>query len=192
MKEKNKTKARYKINGFKYPSSDKLTSRTSTICRSMACTLLSRDACSEEVEKRWSSYFPNRTCAYCGKPASHLDHLYALINDRKPTGYCTEPSNLVPCCKDCNQPKGNTFWEDFMRSEKCHHVGDSSTTDPQIAMENRISTMKQFQADMPPRIIILNEDAIAKWNRLLEDFDNKLREAQDELIQLSEVLYSSL
>ena len=130
-----------KIDGFKYPSADNIKGRTSTICRSMACTLLAREGCSQAEENVWKAFFPDKKCAYCGKKASHLDHLYALISDRKPTGYYTEPANLVPCCRECNQPKGNMYWEDFMRSGNCHHVGDSQTDDPKEAMENRIATI---------------------------------------------------
>ena len=140
-----------KINGFRYPSSDQIAGRTSTICRSMACTLLARTACSLEEEQKWTEFFPEKTCAYCGKSATHLDHLHALILERKPTGYGTEPANLVPCCRECNQPKGNMNWEDFMRSEKCHHIGDSQTDDSKEAMEKRIETIKRFQEAMPPK-----------------------------------------
>ena len=55
---------RCKINGFKYPSSDKISGRISTICRSMACTLLDREGCSNEEEKIWKKFFPKNKCAY--------------------------------------------------------------------------------------------------------------------------------
>ena len=114
-----------KINGLKYPASDKISSRISTICRSMASTLMHRNPCSVEEFEKWKKFFPDNECAYCGKRATHLDHLHSLVKDERPTGYGTDAANLVPCCTECNQPKSNMDWEDFMRSEKCHHIGNA-------------------------------------------------------------------
>ena len=178
-----------KINGFKYPAADQIGGRTSTICRSMACTLLNRDACSPREEQIWISFFKDKTCAYCGKHASHLDHLYPLINDRKPTGYGTEAANLVPCCADCNQPKGNSHWEEFMRSDRCHHIGDAFTDDPVLAMENRIENIKRFQAAMPPRKVDIAEDVLERWTSILTEFDKMLSNAQETLLEIKKELY---
>ena len=178
-----------KINGFKYPAADQIGGRTSTICRSMACTLLDRNACSPEEELQWIKYFPDKTCAYCGRPASHLDHLHALIIDRKPTGYGTEAANLVPCCDKCNQPKGNLYWEDFMRSSSCQHVGDLLTGSVEDAMERRIQNIKMFQAAMPPKKVGINDELLDKWNELLHSFDEMLKRAQETLMEIKSQVY---
>lgn len=179
-----------KINGFKYPAADQIAGRTSTICRSMACTMLSREACSPKQEIEWLKFFPEKTCAYCGKKATHLDHLHALIIDRMPTGYGTEVANLVPCCTECNQPKGNMYWEDFMRSDMCHHVGDLETTDPHLAMEKRIAIITEFQKAMAPKKVDIDEAILYKWKGMLYDFDEKLKEAQEVLLEIKEQLYT--
>ena len=157
----------------------------------MACTLLSRDACSPAQEKLWIQFFPDKTCAYCGKKATHLDHLHAFIVDRMPTGYGTEPANLVPCCTECNQPKGNMNWEDFMRSDNCRHIGTADTPDPQAAMEKRIANIKQFQKAMPPKTVNIDDATLAKWTTLLYDFDIKLKEAQELLLEIKKKLYAN-
>lgn len=178
-----------KINGFKYPAADQISGRTSTICRSMACTLLCREACSPDQEKEWMKFFPEKTCAYCGKKATHLDHLYAFIVDRMPTGYGTEPANLVPCCTECNQPKGNMHWEDFMRSNNCNHIGDDDTTSKD-AMENRIEIIKRFQKSMPAKKVDIDSETLKKWNSLLNEFDDMLKKAQGLLLEIKEELYT--
>lgn len=186
---------RTKIDGFKYPSADNIKGRTSTICRSMACTLLAREGCSTEEETLWKSFFPDKKCAYCGKRASHLDHLYALISDRKPTGYCTEPANLVPCCRECNQPKGNMYWEDFMRSDKCHHTSGSGSRDElEIvkAKEKRIEVMRKFQIAMPANKVDISDEILDKWESILNEFDKKLDDAQNELEDLKKLLYHEI
>lgn len=178
-----------KINGLKYPAADQIAGRTSTVCRSMACTMLSREACSPVQESEWLKFFPEKTCAYCGKKATHLDHLHALIIDRMPTGYGTEVANLVPCCTECNQPKGNMYWEDFMRSDMCHHIGDSETSNTETAMEKRIANISEFQKAMPPKKVNINEDVLAQWKEMLYDFDKRLKEAQDILLEIKKQLY---
>lgn len=115
-----------KIAGFKYPASDNIKNRTSTIARSMACTLDSRIPCTSEQEAKWLTILEldleNLTCAYCGEKATHLDHLYPLISGIYPTGWSSEPGNLVPCCGKCNQSKGNQDWKEYMNSDKCKHA----------------------------------------------------------------------
>ncbi len=179
-----------KINEFKYPAADQIAGRTSTICRSMACTLLEREACSPDQEKQWLHFFPKNTCTYCGKKATHLDHLFALIIDRMPTGYGTEAGNLVPCCTECNQPKGNMHWEEFMRSDICHHVGDAKTSDPKEAMEKRIKTIELFQKAMPAKKVTIDDDTLDKWNEILHDFDERLKMAQEALLEIKKQLYT--
>jgi len=189
QKQKRKRRSSCSINGFKYPSSDNISGRTSTICRSMACTLLMRKSCSPEDAATWMKYFPEKNCAYCGRPASHLDHLHALILDRRPTGYGTEPANLVPCCKDCNQPKGNLQWDDYMRSNTCNHFYDSQTETKEIAVERRISIIKKFQEEMTPQKVELDDSALAKWDEILTAFEINLQAAQNELLKMKKQLY---
>ncbi len=82
-KQPSSNKGRCKINGFKYPAADTISGRTSTICRSMACTLVTREPCTPELEKTWLSFF-NDKCAYCGDKATHLDHLFLLLMTSNP------------------------------------------------------------------------------------------------------------
>lgn len=49
-----------------------------------------------DILKRWS-----HTCAYCGAPAEHLDHVEPLSKG----GTDTE-ANIVPACAPCNLSKG--------------------------------------------------------------------------------------
>jgi hypothetical protein len=40
----------------------------------------------------------NELCAYCGGPATEVDHL----TGRDPDGRYFDPSFVVPCCRACN------------------------------------------------------------------------------------------
>ena len=59
-------------------------------------------------------------CEYCGvNPATTLDHYHPLVRDSKPTKYCNDFWNIVPCCGTCNSSKGNRdFWEWFEGTSK--------------------------------------------------------------------------
>lgn len=178
-------KSKCKINNFKYPASDKISGRISTICRSMACTLLDRKACSKEEEELWMTFFPEKQCAYCGKKATHLDHLHPLITGRKPTGYGTEPSNLVPCCDKCNQPKGNLDWKTFMKKL----IQDCQTEEETKAIEKRMNKIEAFQEAMPPKKVTLSDEMIKKWIDILDAFDEALKEAEADLLTMHKELY---
>lgn len=54
-------------------------------------------------------------CAYCGDAMTEWDHLRPVVRDKRPTGYITEIRNLVPACGKCNQSKGSSDWERWMR-----------------------------------------------------------------------------
>ena len=171
-----------KINGYKYPAADTIRGRTSTICRSMACTLVPREACTPENERIWLGFF-NDKCAYCGATATHLDHLYPLVQDREPTGYGTGPSNLVPCCGKCNQAKGNMQWEEFMKSNNCPHVVGTDGN-RETAMSARINTIKEFQKVMPATKIKISDATKEKWSEIRDQFTRSLQVAEKELKKL--------
>ncbi len=108
-----------------YPATDKIESRSSTVARAMASSLMPRLKATVEErraivqlslkEKEIPDVIKKLQCVYCGAQATHLDHLFPFITNKKPTGYFTEPANLVPCCDQCNQKKGAKSWYDYMK-----------------------------------------------------------------------------
>lgn len=182
----------FKINGINYPAADRINGRTTTLNRSMANTLMHRISCSPEVEAQWVQFFPNKTCAYCGNAATHLDHLYPLIDGKRPTGYGTDPGNLVPCCTKCNQPKGKENWEVFMRSNRCKHIRSVKNSDPVLAMEERIQIIKDFQNAIPAQKVTIDHAIMAEWDKLVVDFETILKKVEQSVNALSEQLYAGL
>jgi len=53
-------------------------------------------------------------CVYCGDRATDFDHLMPLVKHGQPTGYITEPGNMVPSCGPCNQSKSGQEWRAWM------------------------------------------------------------------------------
>ena len=180
-----------KINDIGYPSSDKITSRISTLRRSMACTLMNRDACTPEQEQVWLKYFPDNKCAYCGQEATHLDHLHPMVRDNEPTGFGTDPGNLVPCCKNCNTPKGNMAWEDFMRSSKCEHIAKPNKTIQQ-SINERIQNISDFQKVMPAQFTDINPAMKQQWKTLWQSLEQQLKNTEDMLLDMRRQLYGNI
>lgn len=174
--------ANKKIGELKYPAADKISSRSSTICRSMACTLMPRYPCTNEDENKWKKFFSDKECAYCGKKATHLDHLFPLIDKRKPTGYMTEVSNLVPCCSLCNQRKGNINFVEYMRSDKCQYIGDKNDQD------KRINKINEFQNQMPAKRICIDSVILSEWQKILTEYDDLLKKTENKLIAMQNKL----
>ena len=178
-KQSSNKRGRYMINRFKYPSPDTIKGRTSTICRSMACTLVTIEPRKPEDEKIWLNFF-NDKCAYCGDRATHLDHLFPLVKDKKPTGYGTGLSNLVPCCPKCNQPKGNRDWEEFMNSDDCNHVDEDKDV--------RINNIKEFQEKLPAKRIKIDKETEKKFEAIRDQFTKELQEAERNLLELKKTI----
>lgn len=179
-----------KINDIGYPSADKITSRISTLRRSMACTMMNRDACTPEQEALWLQFFPDNKCAYCGQPATHLDHLHPMIRDNEPTGYGTDPGNLVPCCKNCNTPKGNKDWEQFMRSVKCVQTAGANKT-AEEAMEERIENIKEFQKVMPAKFKDIDKNTKDTWRKQWIALEEKLKETEKMMLDMKRQLFGN-
>ena len=60
-------------------------------------------------------------CVYCGRKINKLDadHLHPIQNRQDPkTIYCTDISNIVPCCSECNNKKGNLPFLEFYTDPK--------------------------------------------------------------------------
>lgn len=178
-----------------YPAADKIKSRISTVTRSMASTLLPRIGATNEERRKMvqllygidsiegqENKLNNLTCVYCGKPATGLDHLHPLIKGKKPTGYFTEPANLVPCCSSCNQRKSNTEWPDYMEKVE----------DDDNMQKERINNLKNFTEKMPATKLKLNDDLVNKYEELYSNIEQLLNEAQKELEEHADRLKKQL
>lgn len=117
-------------------------------------------------------------CAYCGDVATEWDHLNPLIKDKKPTGYISEIHNLVPACGKCNQSKGNSNWEQWMRGD----AELSPTTRGIKDIDDRIERLKDYEEKFEPRIydfekIVGKTDWDTYWKEL-DDVIDVMKKAQ--------------
>jgi len=167
-----------KISELSYPTHDIITSRQSTLRRSMASTIAHIIPCTPEKEEMCKGIFcddeEELKCAYCGEKATHLDHLFPLIDGKFPTGYGTEPGNLVPCCSRCNQSKGNKKWNDYID-------GLSIDEETKNASKKKIDNL--LKSNLKPNKIEWDEiDGFREeWDELCNKIDEVLNQAKSTL-----------
>lgn len=53
-------------------------------------------------------------CVYCGEPAATWDHVFNRVVKGDFSGHGHRIRNLVPCCRTCNESKGQKPWRDFL------------------------------------------------------------------------------
>ena len=183
MKRENR---KFKVGCLKYPYADKIGSRSSTIARSMASTLMPRIGASEKDYEQMIRllYEPNANkdqlkCVYCGKRATHLDHLFPLTNNKRPTGYYTEPANLVPCCSSCNQKKGNDIWDVFMNKAETEDKFKYLNEDGKI--EERKKRIDKFIKEMHTNKLPISNEFTQQWEIIYDKITKDLEEAQEIL-----------
>lgn len=59
-------------------------------------------------------------CEYCERrDAMTTDHFMPLVKNSRPTGYCNDTWNSVPCCKECNSSKGGKTYDEWFSSQRC-------------------------------------------------------------------------
>ena len=117
-------------------------------------------------------------CAYCGAPATEWDHFHPLIVDKQATGYISEIHNLVPACGKCNQSKGNSEWETWMRSNA--KLSPASRGIPDL--EQRIQRLKDYENKFKPSkydfASIVGQPSWDKYMSMLEGIFDVMRDAQ--------------
>ena len=109
-----------------------IASRKSTIlhevCRQLACAAEQRfaslysngDVCCDgkieaAVQARQQLLNLDGKCEYCEhRTAMTTDHFYPLVKNRKPSGYCNDVWNSVPCCRECNSSKGGKTYAQWL------------------------------------------------------------------------------
>lgn len=127
-------------------------------------------------------------CAYCGAPATEWDHFHPLIVDKKATGYISEIHNLVPACGKCNESKGNSDWETWMRGKA--KLSPASRGIPDL--EQRIQRLKDYENKFKPMqydfAAIVGQATWDKYMDMLEDVIDVMRNAQ----KFSDVIKSNI
>ncbi len=55
-------------------------------------------------------------CVYCGAEAATWDHVFNRVVKGDFSGHGHRIRNLVPCCRTCNESKGQKPWREFLET----------------------------------------------------------------------------
>jgi len=95
-------RAKLFLAAFRMPSIQTMTSRKTSITNAFVCAIVpSLRPSLEEIAEALCILGMDPSdvrCAYCGDRASEWDHLRPLVVKRRPTGFISEITNLVPSC----------------------------------------------------------------------------------------------
>jgi hypothetical protein len=134
---------------------------------------------------------PADQCAYCGSRSSDLDHFYALVKNKRPSGYFHTARNLVPSCGTCNQSKGGLPWEKWMLGSAKNSPATRGVPD----VQERAASLRKFEAwsglkavsEDDLRLAVGAERWEAYWERL-EEIKKLMFSAQDEADHIRQIL----
>lgn len=126
--------------------------------------------------------------ALCGNKTNAGDHFYPMVKGGRPTEYCDDFWNIVPCCQNCNSCKGGkSFWE-WTKEE----VIARSRAHPY-----KLKTPEQLE-EVIHRFRSFDEYATTRRYKKavpLEQFDAisaKIKEALAEIVRDTEILATSV
>lgn len=123
----------------------KITSRTSTITNAFVQAIIPNAVPTapelQEVLVFFGMTDSNKSCVYCGVPATDWDHLRPLVRLKRPTGFLNEPRNIVPACGPCNQSKSGADWQKWITSKAKGSPATKNVAD----LERRVEKLRAFE-----------------------------------------------
>ena len=87
------------------------------VCKELSRVPSNQPSTADKIKRKELLGYEDNCCAYCSKHIGKVndrngDHFYPMVHNSRPTKYCDDFWNRVPCCKECNSSKtGKTFWE---------------------------------------------------------------------------------
>lgn len=169
-----------------------ITGRTSSITNSFVQAIIPRKVPTNEelaeALKVLGMMVVNRSCSYCGTPATDWDHLRPLVRNRRPTGYIDEIRNLVPACGTCNQSKGASDWRHWINGNAKGSPRSRGVAD----LAARIERLENFEkwGDVQP-LPLENWAGPELWNQHWENLvavEREMLRAQEHAAKLRQAI----
>ena len=156
---------------MKIPPKTTITSRTSTITSQFARTKAPYlNPTPMQLNERYRQFGMNSitaSCVYCGGVQTEWDHLFAIVDDSKWTGYFTEINNLIPACSKCNQSRGKKPYADWMLSNAALSVKNvfikrDKLSEEQAVFEvkKRITLIDEVIKKSPPKHLAVDHNSV--------------------------------
>jgi hypothetical protein len=181
---------------MRYKSAKKITARVSSVTNGFVQAILpARKPCAEDhaIYLAMLEIDPdNLTCAYCGDPAHHWDHLFPFVRSKRPSGYLNEPRNLVPACGPCNTSKSGNDWRTWMfgkakRSPKSRNIGEIDRLAARLEVFVTSASLQEadLEALVPPDLWA------SYWNKR-DAIEEGLRQAQADAAVIRNIIERAL
>lgn len=120
----------------------KITGRSSSLAAVFVQAIVPQSSDVDELAQGLEKFGIARDqCAYCGARGSDLDHFFAIVRNKRPSGYFHCARNLVPSCGTCNQSKGGHHWEKWMLGS----AKNSPRTRGVLDVEERAERLRKFE-----------------------------------------------
>jgi hypothetical protein len=103
----------------KYLRPSTIMGRKSTFANAFASALAPHDtytaaAVAQAIRDLGQDPDADLLCVYCGQPAATWDHVFNRVVKGDFSGHGHRIRNLVPCCRSCNESKGQKPWRDYL------------------------------------------------------------------------------
>jgi hypothetical protein len=170
----------------------KITGRSSSLAAVFVQAIIPRSSDADQLEEGLEKFGIARDqCAYCGARGSDLDHFFAIVKNKRPSGYFHCAKNLVPSCGTCNQSKGGHHWEKWMLGTAKNSPRTRGIPD----VEERAEKLRKFEkwggltpvSDDDLRVAVGAARWDAYWQRL-EEIKRLMISAQGDADSICEAL----
>jgi hypothetical protein len=160
----------------------RITSRSSSITNAFVQAIIPfvepTDSEISDVLTQFGQQIGMTNCVYCGGDSTDWDHLRPLVRGKRPTGYISSASNLVPACGPCNQSKSGADWRLWLGGNSTGAQKAKSKS----GLKERIERLEKFDGDADVNPIIISdlvepEKLNAYWKKL-DEIILQMKEAQ--------------
>jgi 5-methylcytosine-specific restriction endonuclease McrA len=123
-------------------------------------------------------------CEYCERRrAVTVDHFMPLVRDRKPTRFCNDAWNSIPCCRECNSSKGGKTYDEWFESKSAFNPLVAFEDDEPGKQEKRRMWRKFASYDIIFRVRCKRTRDLqeAWWAALCEKIDSFVQDVQQDV-----------
>lgn len=120
-------------------------------------------------------------CVYCGAEAATWDHVFNRVVKGEFSGHGHRIRNLVPCCRTCNESKGQKPWYEFLEARnppdkeerrrrmerflgKAHALSVASEADENLERFRMIrSQVFDLMAEADRLAAVIRQNTVKRW-----------------------------
>ena len=174
----------------------KITSRSSSITNAFVQAIIPyRQPREQDVDVALSKLGMSRDtieCIYCGNNSTDWDHLFALVKNKRPSGFFSDIGNMVPACGPCNQSKSGQDWKAWMLGNAKNSPTTRGVTD--VAERIRVIEKHIKTSGLRAKNIedYIDNSELEEYWKSLEEIHSAMSKAQNLASRIQSQLQSRL